>query len=660
MYTFSRRKNAFSAITIPVIVALLFAFVGCSAKNEPVWMKVNKKLVKDNNITVRVRTDLVETGITPSLAPGKVTPNDSLKVIEIAPGVKGKMYWGKAVLVNWVTMEPNAEIPKETLPTSLMTVMVKGSVEQLVNGKMEKMECTELAPFYYFSTGYVGYKHALILDKGAEHAVKAGPKGAAFVEIYAPLRLDYLQKAGVNPPQNANFGNYSAATRYPVGKIFNFYDIQRSLLVAGCWSQLLNNKDAQASFLFMGPKSTFALHNHPEEQLMIVLRGSTEELILDQKVPMKVGDALYLPAYMVHGGVNSPQGCDVLDVFWPVRVADYQVREKERYDAYNAIIPAGEEPKLIVDGAVTSPTNVKVKPGIYFSEGGAWIKDRLIFSSMFFDIPAGTWKSDPKKSNTVSLDPVAGTYQYIIKGMQTNGMALLPDGDLVVCNMAGHQVLEVTPEGKTVKVLADKMSDGTRLDGPNDVAVASSGGIYFTDPQFIFDEKKRPGKTVNYITPGGKVIQVVNPGEFGMPNGIELSPDGKLLYVNNTYHDKNRMSDVAEHVAVYDVRPDGTLTNKRMFCMLFLPPSEYDGETRSSCADGSAMDEQGNLYEATSTGVQIFNAKGSYIGNIYTPHFPVNICFGGPNYDTLYMMCWDKIYSIKTNVKGLVLPKKAQ
>lgn len=654
MHTFSRRNRAVPVIITAVITALVFAFSGCSSKNAPAWKSLNDKLIKQNNVQVRERTDLVETGITPSLAPGKVTPSDSLKVIEIAPGVKGKMYWGKGTLVCWVTMDPNAEIPRETLPTSRMMVMVNGSVEQLVNGNMEKMECTELAPGYFFSTGYVGYKHALILDKDSENAVKAGPKGAEFVEIYAPLRLDYLQKVGVNPPQDAKFGNYSSTSRYPVNKIFNYYDVQQSQLVAGVWSRLINNKDAQASFLFMEPGCTFPLHNHPEEQVMIVLRGSTEEIILDQKVTMKVGDALYLPAYMVHGGTISPQGCDALDVFWPVRDADYKVREKERYDAYNAIIPEGEEPKLIVDGATT-------KPGIVFGEGGAYVNGKFIFSSMFMDIPSGTWKSDAKKSNLVSLDPATGQYKYIIKGMQTNGMALLPNGNLVVCNMAGHQVLEVTPEGKIVKVLADKMSDGTRLDGPNDVVVDAKGGIYFTDPQFIFDKPARPGKTVNYISPDGKkVIQVVNPGEFGMENGIELSLDGKLLYVNNTYHDKTRMSDVSNHVAVYDVNEDGTLSNKRLFCTLFLPPSEYDGETRHSCADGSAMDEQGNLYEATNTGVQIFNPKGEYIGNIHIPFSPVNICFGGENFDTLYMVCWDKVYSIKTNMKGFVLPKVAQ
>ncbi|MFA6472347.1 MAG: SMP-30/gluconolactonase/LRE family protein [Candidatus Latescibacterota bacterium] len=650
------KRFKLSKVLVPVSLSLLLSTLflslpGCSKSNQPAWKATNDKLIKENDIKVRERTDLVETGITPSLEPGKVTPSDSLKVIEIAPGVKSMMYWGKAVLVSWITMAPNAEIPKETLSTSRMMVMFKGSVDQLVNGKMEHMECTDPAPGYFFSTGFIGYKHALILDKGAENAVKAGPKGAQFVEIYAPMRLDYLEKAGVTPPKDPNFGTFAASTRYPSNKVFDFNDIQRSTLIAQCWSRLLNNKDAQASFLFMEPDSKFALHNHPEEQLMIVLRGSTEELILDQKVPMKVGDALYLPAYYVHGGTNSPQGCDVLDVFWPVREADYQVREKERYDAYNKIIPAGEEPKLVAD--------IKAKQnGNPFLEGGVYVKGKLIFSGMFFDIPSGTWKSDAKKSNLLSLDLATGKVKTIIKGMQTNGMSVMPNGNLVVCNMAGHQVIEVTPEGKLVKVLASKLSDGTRIDGPNDVVCDAKGGFYFTDPQFIFDKPARSGKTVNYIKPTGEVIEVVKPGEFGMENGIELSPDGKLLYVNNTYHDKNRMSDVSNHVAVYDVKDDGTLANKRIFCMIFCPASEYDGETRHTSSDGCAMDEEGNLYEATAIGCQIFNPKGEYIGTIHTPFFPVNICFGGEDNSTLYLFAWDKIYSIKTNVKGLVLPKK--
>jgi gluconolactonase len=93
---------------------------------------------------------------------------------------------------------------------------------------------------------------------------------------------------------------------------------------------------------------------------------------------------------------------------------------------------------------------------------------------------------------------------------------------------------------------------------------------------------------------------------------------------------------------------------------VFCNPKEYDGEPRHTSADGCAIDEQGNLYEATAIGVQMFNSKGEYIGTIHTPYFPVNVCFGGEDNKTLYLFGWDKIWSIKTNMTGLVLPKAAK
>lgn len=645
------RRSAIYGLVIAIMSASL-VFTGCANKNEPAWMKVNRKLVKKYKIQERQRDDIVPTGITSNLQPGVVSNISKLPVMDIAPGVTGRAYWGTGEMVNWMVMEPNSEIPKEALPSDRILVMVKGSIEQLINGQMVKMVSTEEKPGFYFSTGFVGTRDCVYLEKGAENAVKAGPDGAEFLEIYSPIRLDYMVKSGATPPENPNFGNYDPPIRFAANQVFDFNEIQRTELSPGANSRLMNTHTGQPSFIYMDPGSDFAYHNHPEEQIMIVFNGAIDERILDGITTMKTGDILFLPAYMVHGGINSAQGCNALDVFWPVR-PDYQAKEQKRYDAYNAIIPDGEKPKLVADGSAT-------KPGIIFSEGGAYVNGKLIFSSMFFDIPAGTWKSDAKKSNLVSLDPATGKYTYILKGMQTNGMALLPNGNIVVCNMAGHQVIEVTRAGRLVKVLADKMSDGTRLDGPNDVVVDAKGGIYFSDPQFIFDQKMRKGMTVNYIKPTGEVIEVVAPGEFGQPNGIELSPDGKTLYVNNTYHDDNHKSDVENWVVAYDVKEDGTLANKRKFALLFLPMSEYDRGTRSSCADGSAMDELGNLYEATNAGVQIFDPKGAYIGTIFTPTFPVNLCFGGPNNDILYIMAWDKIYSIQTKVKGLTLPKAAQ
>jgi len=656
-----KHRISFAAVSVLIIIALIATVVpGCS--KGPAWKAVNDQLIKEHNLQVRERSDLVDTGVTPSLEGGKVTNISSLSVTEFAPGVTGQMYWAKGALVNFMTMDPNTEIPKETIPGERVMIMLKGSVEQLVSGEMVPMECTPVAPAYYFSTGWIGYQHFVYLEKGAENAVKAGPNGAKFVEIYYPPRLDYITKSGATAPASIKEGSFAAKPNFPANQVLDLNDVQRTELtgVGGSWSQLVNSGAIHVSNLFMEPNANFAHHIHPEEQLMIVLRGEIDEIIMDQTVNMKEGDIVYLPGNMVHGGKLSPKGANVIDVFWPLR-QDYQDKYDQRLAALNAIIPAGEKVKLVADGQTSTATNSTKKPGIQFTEGPTWMNGKLYVSSMYFDIPAGTWALDPKKSDLIVMD-ADGTYKYLISGqMQTNGTQPSGKGTLYVCDMAGHRIVELDPNtGKVLRVVASKLADGTRLDGPNDLVVDSKGGIYFTDPQFINDKPMRPGKTVNYMKPTGEVIEVVSPGEFGMENGLEISPDGKILYVNNCYHDEKRMSDVENWVIAYDINEDGTLANKRKFCQLFLHPTEYDLGTRSATPDGCTIDEMGNTYQATNIGVQIFNPKGEFIGMIHTPMFPVSVAFGGENFDTLYLACWDKIYTIKTNVKGLVYPIQAK
>ena len=637
-----RRRNLYLVFFTVIVTVAFLSFSGCD--KGPEWKALNDQLVEQHGVAERELDVNPETNIVSSLADGIITGMNTFPDVQLAEGVTGKMYWGRGNLVNFVTMAPNSEIPRETLSSERIMIMMEGSLEQLVNGSFEKMESTDVQPAYYYSTGLVGHKHCLYLEVGAENAVKAGPEGATFIELYAPVRTDYIEKAGATVPSNVKSAAMTGTPNFPPNQIFDYNDIQYTMLVPGAWAKIINGKGIQVSNLFMAPGIEFAYHNHPEEQLMTVLRGSISEYILDRKDPMETGATLFLPAQMVHGGLLSPQAAHVIDVFYPPR-ADYTLQMEARRAALNKIIPKGEKPKLLAEG-------------FKFTEGPAWMDGTLYFSSMFFDIPAGTWQSDAKKSDLIAMK-ADGSWKYVLQGkMQTNGLMPKGNGNLVAMDMAGHRVIELAPNGRIVKVLATKLVDGTRLDGPNDLVIDAKGGIYFTDPQFIFDEAKRPGKTVNYLKPNGDVIEIIHPGELGMGNGVLLSPDGKTLYVNNTYHDENRMSDVENWLVAYDVNDDGTVSNKRKFAELFLPPSEYDIGTRSSCADGMTIDALGNIYVATNIGLQIVSPTGEFIGNIHTPVFPVSCCFGGENFDTIYMTSWDKIYSIKTNVKGLEYPLK--
>ena len=141
-----------------------------------------------------------------------------------------------------------------------------------------------------------------------------------------------------------------------------------------------------------------------------------------------------------------------------------------------------------------------------------------------------------------------------------------------------------------------------------------------------------------------------------MPNGVALSPDGKILYINNTYDDEsfwNTNTDKDNYVWAYDVKEDGTISNGRKFALLHLPADVLDRKGKSSGADGMKVDASGNLYVCTYVGVQIFNPEGVFVGIINTPTYPVNCAFGGSDNSTLYITSYDKIYSVKTNMKGL-------
>jgi gluconolactonase len=625
---------------------LIFSLLGVSAcAPKPDWKAKNDQLIKEKNLAVRIRKDIPKSGIVSNLEAGAVTGISRLPVTDIAPGAKARLYWGKGILVAWMTLEPHAEIAQETLPSERLMFMMKGSVEQLIRGI--RVEMKALGREEPDGThGRTPRNDFVYLEKAASNALKAGEEGAEILEVYSPPRLDYLRKAGaVKLPSKVPDADFPLNPTVEPYQVYDLNNIPLTELVPGAYSRLVSGRGAQLSFLRMDPGSTFAHHIHPEEQLMIVLRGAIDEIILDGMTRMEKGDVLLLPADMVHGGTIGDIGCDVLDVFWPPRT-DYDDKRVKQSQVFHDVIPEDAKVELLVDSA-------KQGPGLVFTEGPKWLNGKLYLSSMYFD---AKWNGAPLKSALVEMDP-DGTYRYISQGrMQTNGTMPLANGNLAVCDMFGHRVIEMTTKGQIVRTLAGTY-DGKPIDGPNDLVADVKGGIYFTDPQFTPDAKKnQPGRAVYYIPAKGGLIQVIGYNEFAMPNGILLSPDEKTLFVNNTYDNEsfwNVDSDKDNWVWAYDVNEDGTVKNGRRFARLFLTPEVLDRKGRSSAADGMTIDETGGIYVATYMGLQVFNAKGDFLGIVNTPTYPVSCCFGGDDMKTLFIASYDKVYKIRTNVKGL-------
>jgi gluconolactonase len=543
-------------------------------------------------------------------------------------------------------LEPNAKIPEEVLPSEQFLFVLEGSVDQVINGspitmisrKREEPDGTHSA------TPRIDFVY---LEKGSKSAIKAGPSGAKLLAVYSPVRLDYLQKAGLKnvPAQSVDLPTTQVPNVKP-NLVYDLYEFQLTALTAGANSRLVTGKNTQVSFISMDPGTLFDRHIHPEEQMMLVLRGGCNEILLDGEQSMAKNNVVLIPGNMVHGAKVGDLGCDAIDIFWPAR-ADYAEKEKARLDAYHVIIPEDAKLDLFIDGT-------KTKPGLTFSEGPKWMNGKVYFSNMYFD---QKWTGSPKKSSTVELDP-NGTYKYITEGkMQTNGLYPYKNGNLLVCDMLGHRVIEMTTKGQVVKVLADKY-DGKSLDGPNDIITDAKGGIYFTDPQFTMEAVKfQPGRAVYYLSPAGKLTRLLEPNAFAMPNGVVLSPDGKTLFINNTYDDETWYpvkSDKKNYIWAYDVNPDGTIKNGRQFAKLFLTENVLNRKGKSTSADGMAIDKLGNLYVGTYYGVQIFNSKGEFVGMINVPSFPVSLCFGDKDMKTLYIVSYNWVYKIRTNMEGFV------
>jgi len=106
---------------------------------------------------------------------------------------------------------------------------------------------------------------------------------------------------------------------------------------------------------------------------------------------------------------------------------------------------------------------------------------------------------------------------------------------------------------------------------------------------------------------------VVVASDFEKPNGLAFSPDEKAMYIDD--------SSTRRHIRVFDVLPNGSLTNGRVF--------HYMNSQEKGNPDGMKVDRRGNLYCTGPGGVWVFHPNGQHLGTIITPEKPSNCAWGG-------------------------------
>jgi sugar lactone lactonase YvrE len=194
-------------------------------------------------------------------------------------------------------------------------------------------------------------------------------------------------------------------------------------------------------------------------------------------------------------------------------------------------------------------------------------------------------------------------------GSLGNGIRFDRAGRMYIADYTGHNVLRVDPKTRRLEVFAHEPS----MNQPNDLAIGPDEVLWASDP----DWKAGTGQ-VWRIGRDGKVTKAA--GGMGTTNGIEVSPDGVTLYVNET---------VQRKVWAFTIQAGGTLTGKR----LLVEFPDYG-------MDGMRCDVDGNLYitrHGKGTVVKVSPA-GKVLREIdVLGARPTNLCFGGPDGRTCYV-----------------------
>lgn len=214
--------------------------------------------------------------------------------------------------------------------------------------------------------------------------------------------------------------------------------------------------------------------------------------------------------------------------------------------------------------------------------------------------------------HTIGKTTPAGASEVWVElpqGSIGNGIRFDRQGMMYVADYTRHNVLKIDPRTREITVHAHQ----ERMNQPNDLAITRDGTLYCSDP--------------NWAESTGQVWRVDRDGtstlvapDMGTTNGIDISPDGKTLYVNES---------VQRNIWQFEIRPDGSLANKRL--LIRFPDYGFDG---------MRVDVDGNLYVTRYAKgvVAIVSPAGQVLREVdVLGKRPSNLCFGGPDGRTVYV-----------------------
>jgi sugar lactone lactonase YvrE len=197
---------------------------------------------------------------------------------------------------------------------------------------------------------------------------------------------------------------------------------------------------------------------------------------------------------------------------------------------------------------------------------------------------------------------------------------------MLIADYTNHNILKVDMNTREIRVYAHEST----MNQPNDIAIGANDIVYASDP----DWAESTGQ-IWRIDTDGKVTRLE--ADMGTTNGIEVSPDERTLYVNET---------VQRNIWAYDLSATGEVSNKRL--LIQFPDFSMDG---------MRCDIQGNLYVTRHEKGTV--AKVSPQGEVILEvelggKRCTNLAFGGPDGRTCYVTIADRgnVEYFRTDLPG--------
>jgi gluconolactonase len=277
--------------------------------------------------------------------------------------------------------------------------------------------------------------------------------------------------------------------------------------------------------------------------------------------------------------------------------------------------------------------------------GARWVEGPAYFPAgrflVFSDIPNDRLMRYDETSGVVSV--------FREPSGNGNGNTVDREGRLVSCEHRGRRITRTEHDGSVVALATHVESK--RFNSPNDIVVKSDGSVWFSDPTYGIDGEYEGDAAPSEIGQSnvyrldprtGTLVAVVT--DRVQPNGLAFSPDERILYVSDT-----GASHVAGHpraIVAYDVRPDSTVANPRIFATL-----------RDGFYDGFRCDTHGHVWTSAFGGVHCYAPDSTHIGTIPIPEIVSNVCFGGRKRNRLFITGQTSLYAIYVNAQGALRPR---